>query len=112
MTYKIKLTSQAHVIALLIILLSGFFLSYYLIPRPIAKQFSLLITIGYFVLSVILWRKSVIGVSLWTITENGVTMEWLKRFPFDTNSKGFYLQWDEIRTFRIKRDGYYKRITF
>jgi hypothetical protein len=59
------------------------------------------ITIGYFV-----WQKFVTGKTEWTITNDEISMEWVKQFAF-TKRDGLNLKLEEVEYCQLFSERYY-----
>lgn len=107
-TYRIKLVSQTNIILLLFCLLIVLFI---LVATINLKSIAIPFTVGYFILAIFLWRKYVTGITIWTFTESGVKIEWVKKF-FLTKTPDYFFPWKEIEKIWKGMDPNYYNLKF
>jgi len=106
--YRVRLVSQTNIAVLIALLI---FLSLILIATVNLKPFVIPFFIIYFGLAVFLWRKFVTGITVWTLTESGISIIWEKRF-FKSATPDYFFKWSEIEKIWKGMDPNYYNLKF
>ena len=95
MTYKVKLVSQPHAIAFVIVVLICLFTEAAIFFPLSNPSFAIPLTVLEFALAIFLWQKFVTGWTEWKIEDDTITISWTKRFAF-SKLEDYIFQWKDI----------------
>lgn len=105
-TYKVKLVSQPHAIALLLILITVLFVEAWAFFPTHNTILWIFILAGHFGLAMFLWQKYVTGRTEWQIDDKRVIITFTKKFAFHIG-RPYEFEWDDIEKIWQGRDGNY-----
>lgn len=91
-TYRIRLVSQTNIILLVFSLLAILFI---LIATVNLKPVKIPFLVCFFLLAIFIWKKFVTGITIWRLTEDGIHINWEKRF-YRAKTQDYYFNWSEI----------------
>jgi hypothetical protein len=111
MTYKVKLVSQPHAIAFVIVVLICIFTEA-AIFFPLSNQsLAIPLTVLEFALAIFLWQKFVTGRTEWTVDNDRVIVSWTKKFAF-SKLQDYVFEWKNIEKLWKGMDPSYYNLKF
>lgn len=95
MTYKVKLVSQPHAIAFVIVVLICVFTEAAIFFPLSNKSLAIPLMVLEFAFAIFLWQKFVTGWTEWRVEDDRITISWTKRFAF-SKLEDYIFQWKDI----------------
>jgi hypothetical protein len=111
-TYKVKLVSQPHAIAFIILALAVIITEAVILPsHGLDVTPAILLTVAELAVGILLWQKFVTGWTEWKVDNDRITITWTKRFAF-SELEDFLFEWQDIERIWKGMDTNYYNLKF